>query len=463
MVRVSIKDQRAEVARRRLPLSPHFFQLYCLLAYYRGTGNDRFLTVRDIQRLPRWHRAAPDSIGKSIHRHVAQMRRAGWHLIESPPRGGTKLFRLKKGAGPISFDLPLTDVRACLGLDLIIRDRSRREVERVLRSSSALVRARLDMEAGDFQRAKIVLDEAEQVPDRGPKERIDSLLLRSRLFEHEGRLQDAVTCAEEALAIGRRHGVDYLTRARTDIRLGFLYVILRRSEQYPQARAHYLEAFRLLEGHWHFTELSQVAGGLGHLARREADYDTAHAHFLRALEYAVADAWGWGIQAAYFNLGLAQAERGDMLRDPDAARLAFLDAARWLELAYEFVRRTGMKHTSEGQAVLSHVYLKLGRANEALTWAKRALEAARIAGNKKAEAVALTALGECQQAVGAHEEARASLIAAHSLYLEIGIDAEAKHVAELIRRHTPSAPASAVHRLVKPAPRPSEPRHPSGP
>lgn len=430
MVRIAVKDQRVEVDGRSLALSPRFFQLYCLLGYRRASGHDGFLYVRDIHRLPLWSGASLDSVGKSIHRHVGQMRRVGVDLIESPPRGTTKLFRLKGAADAVYFDVPLPEIRAYLGLDLLIREDSKRGVDGVLRFSWALARARLKMESGHVQAAKAALDEAARVPDRPPRDRIDLLLLRSRILEHEGNLQDAVTCAEEAFELG--HVVDYLTQARMHIRLGFLGVIRRRPERYPQARAHYLEAFRLLEGHRHFTELSQVATGLGHLSRRGGDYDTAHAHFMRALEYATADGWAWGIQAAYFNLGLVQAERGDMLRDSGAARAAFVEAARWLELADEFVQRTGMKYTSEGQAVLAHVYLKLGSAETALVWAKLALDQARAAGHRKAEALTLAVLGECQRAVGAADQALANFGAARAIYLEIGIDGEAERLAEMM-------------------------------
>jgi hypothetical protein len=96
MIRISITDRLVLVGERELRLTPKFFRLYCLLAYQRAAGRDCFVTCRGIHRLQGWGRASVASIGKEIHRHIRQMLKAGWDLVESPPRGTTKAFRLRR-------------------------------------------------------------------------------------------------------------------------------------------------------------------------------------------------------------------------------------------------------------------------------------------------------------------------------------------------------------------------------
>lgn len=438
MIRLSLTDRQVTVDGRPLVLSPAFFQLYCLLAYERACGRDRFVTVRDVRRLSRWGRATPDSIGKSIHRHVRQARRTGWDLIESPPREATKLFRLKDAR--VAFDAPLSAVESFLGLDLAVTSPSSPwpggrspAVDRMFRFSWAMVRARMELERGDFATARSMIGEAERVEERSPRDLILLLLLTSSLLEHEGRFDEALAKAQEALSMCRAHGVDHLTHARACIRVGFLGAMLRQPHRYGEARERYLEAQRLLEGSQHLAELSQIATGLGHLARRAQDLDGALAYFVRALQYAMAEAWGWGIQAGLFNLGLVQAERGDSLRDPRARQAAYLEARAWLERAVEFTDRTGIgRYSSEGLSVLAHVLLRLGQGRSAVDWATAALDRARAVKNRKSQAVALETLGEALCAVGLRAEGIRALREAHCAYGAMGFEPDARRVEHLI-------------------------------
>ncbi|MDR7521605.1 MAG: hypothetical protein QN168_03980 [Armatimonadota bacterium] len=438
MLRLSLTDRRVTAEGRPLALSPAFFQLYCLLAYERASGRDRFVTVRDVRRLSRWGRATPDSIGKSIHRHVRRAQRAGWDLIESPPRAATKLFRLKDAH--VVFDTPLSAVESFLGLDLAVTTPSypwpggrSPAVDRMFRFLWAMVRARMELERGDLVRARSMIEEAERVEGQRPRDRILLLLLTSSILEHEGRFDEALAKAQDALAMCRAHGGDYLTLARACIRVGFLGAMLRQPHRYGEARDLYLEAQRLIEGSQHLIELSQIATGLGHLARRAHDLDDALAYFIRALEYAAAEAWGWGIQAGLFNLGLVQAERGDSLQDQRARQAAYLEARAWLERAVEFVDRTGIgRYSSEGLSVMAHVLLRLGRGRAAVVWARAALDRARAVQNRKSRAVALETLGEALCAIGDRAEGIRALREAYSEYGAMGFEPDARRVLHLI-------------------------------
>jgi|GEM_PF-6937227 len=433
MIRISLAERRVAVDGQPLRLSPQFFQLYCFLAYARACGRTGYVTARDIRRLPRWSRASLDSVGKAIHRHIGQMQRAGLGLIESPSRATTRLFGLKVAADEISFDAPLAEVRSHLGLDLAVPDRSPEAVERALRFSWAVVRARMEMERGNLPGARAAIEEAECAPCQHPRNRVQLLLLWSSLLEHEGRPQEALQKAERALTVDVGEALDYLTQARVHIRLGFLGSMLRQPEQYPRAKAHYRQAQTLLESSRHFTELAQIATGLGHLARRESDLEPALIHFLAALEYSTAEGWGWGIQAGLFNLGLVQSERGDALKEKSAKRAAYQQAQLWLERAVEFTNSTGVgRYSSEALGVLSHVLLQQGRGTAAIRWARAALEGARNTGNKKSEAVALAALGQALSAVGCHHQAVKALEASRDLYRALGFEPDAQHVIRLI-------------------------------
>ncbi|MDR7543398.1 MAG: tetratricopeptide repeat protein [Armatimonadota bacterium] len=438
MLRLSLTDRQVTADGRPLALSPAFFQLYCLLAYERACGRERFVTVRDVRRLSRWGRATPDSIGKSVHRHVRRAQRAGWDLIESPPRAATKLFRLKDAH--VVFDAPLSAVESFLGLDLAVTTPSSSwpggrspAVDRMFRYPWAMVRARMELEPCDFAAARSLIGDAERVEGRPPRDRILLLLLTSSLLEQEGRFHEALAKAHDALSMCRAHGVDHLTHARACIRVGFLGAMLRQPHRYGEARDRYLEALRLLEGSQHLAELSQIATGLGHLARRAGDLDGALAYFVRALEYATAEAWGWGIQAGLFNLGLVQAERGDSLQDQRACRAAYLEARTWLERAVEFVGRTGIgRYSSEGLSVLAHVLLRLGQGRSAVAWARAALDRARAVRNRKSQAAALETVGEALCAIGARAEGIRALQDAYSEYGAMGFEPDARRVERLI-------------------------------
>lgn len=425
MIAISLSRCQIALDGQPLRLSPQFFQLYCFLAYARACGRTGYVTARDIRRLSRWNRASLDSVGKAIHRHVGQMRRAGMGLIESPSRATTRLFGLNVSADEISFDAPLAEVRSHLGLDLAVPDRSPEAVERALRFSWAVVRARLELERGNFRGARAAIEEAECAPCLSPRNRAELLLLWSSLLEHEGKPQEALRKAERALTADVGQALDYLTQARVHIRLGFLGSMLRQPELYPQAKAQYQKAQTLLEGSRHFMELSQIATGLGHLARRENDLQSALAYFLAALEYAVEEGWGWGIQAGLFNLGLVQAERGDALKEKQAERAAYQQAQLWMERAIEFTNGTGIgRYSSEALGVLSHALLQQGKGAAAVRWARSALERARSTGNTKSEAVALEALGQALTAVGMTVEARDALRAALAAYRRLGFEVE---------------------------------------
>lgn len=393
MIAIFLRDRQVVADGRPLRLGPQFFHLFCLLAYARARGSDRFLCVRNIHRLPRWSKASLNSIGKIIHRLVAEMRREGLDLIESPPRASTMLFRLRVASGDISFDVSFPEVRRYLGLDLAAADCSKRGVENAPTLFQALVRARLELEKGNFQGVRAALREAGRAPALQPKHRID-LLLWSSVLEHEEQPQEALRRARRALGVSARHAVDYLAQARVHIRLGFLGSVLRQPGLYRQAKGHYLQAHELLEGSRHPVELGQIATGLGHLARRENDLESALSYFLAALEYAATEGWAWGIQAGLFNLGLVQAERGDAIRDVPAKRAAYQQAQRWLERAIEFTEITGVgRYSSEAPGVLSHVLRQQSRGSAAVHWARVALTRAWNSGNRKSQAVAHEAQG----------------------------------------------------------------------
>jgi tetratricopeptide (TPR) repeat protein len=433
MFRVSIADREAAVDGRAIRLSPQFFQLYCFLAYERACGRDHFLTVGAIHLLPAWRRARLESIGKSIHRHNATRGRVGQALIESPPRASTKLFRLRVPPADISFDAALAEVRDFLGLDLLQSAGSPEAVAQGFRFAWAVIRARLDLERGNLVRARAALEEAEKLPRLNQREQVQTLLLRSTLLEQGGQPLAALAAAAQAFAI-TQEGMDYLTQARARIRLGFLGSMLRQPERYPQAKRHYLQAHRLLNGSRHFIELAQIATGLGHLARREGDLDTAVSYFVKSLEYAAAEGWAWGIQAGLFNLGLVHAERADVLGESARQRAAYRHAQFWLERAIEFTETTGVgRYSSEALGVLSHVLLQQGQGAAAVRWARLALERARTAENKKSEAVALEALGQALLATGS-EDALKVLAQACGAYRQLGFEPDAQRVAQLAAR-----------------------------
>lgn len=429
MIRISLANREISVGNRRLRLTPKFFQLYCLLAYHRAAGRERFLTCRDVHRLSRWNGTSLASVGKAIHRHVREMRRTGRNLIESPHGRTTHLFRLRHASGEISFDLALPDVRAFLGLDLVVPETSPEEVERVVRFATALTRARLEFEKGRLREARAALEEADRTGSCLVRERMQHLVWWSRVLEREGDYGRALAYAQEAASLCDHPGSDYLTAARALIWLGHLGWMSREPGLLRRARAHYLRAQAYLEGTPHFQELAQIATGLGHLARREADWSGAHSYFLSALRYAAAEGWAWGIQAALCNLGIACAERGDRIRDRAARDAAFREAQRWEERCIAFADETGVGHDStEAVSLLSGILLKRGKGADAIRWARVALERARASGNPKSEAFALESLGQVLTAVGRVTDGHEHLRAAAGLFARLGREDDLQRV-----------------------------------
>lgn len=447
MLRISIADRLVFAGERPLALTSKFFQLYCLAAYQRAAGGERFLTCRDVHRLSRWNNTSLTSVGKAIHRHIQQMRRAGSDLLESPPKKTTQLFRLRREAGEVSFDLPLPDVRAFLGLDLSAPETPPDEVERAFRFATALACARVEFERGHLREARAALEDAERAGSCLVRDRIQYLVWWSRVQEREGNYRQAVARAQEAVELCAHVGVDYLTAARALIWLGHLGWMSREPALLGQSRGHYLRAQGLLEGTRHFTELAQIATGLGHLARRAADWSSAHSFFLTALRYASAEGWAWGIQAALCNLGLVCAERGDHVRSRDARARAYREAQAWEARCIEFADRTGIgRDSTEAVSILAEVLLKLGKAEASIGWSRVALERARAAGNRKSEAIALACLGQGLEAAGKTLEAADNLRAASRIFRELERHEDLEGIRRLLegRRITPPlAPASA--------------------
>jgi tetratricopeptide (TPR) repeat protein len=430
MLSLSLADRVIRFGHSRLELTERLFELYCFLGYRRSQGLTGYASCSEIRRLPAWAATRPESIGKDIYRHVGVMRRRGCCLIESPPRAATKLFRLVDV--PLVFDRPLPEVRGFLGLDLSL-PQDPREIKREMEFGMALATAGSAFERGWLGEARAALETAQRLVPVDVRKQVHLLIQWSRLLEREGDYAGALEHTRRAVQLANDAAADYLTLTRALIASGRLTWLSRRTELYDEGLRCYARAQRLLEGSRHFMELSQIATGFGHLARRRQRWRDAIAHFLVGFEYAATDTWAWGIEASLFNLGVTYAEWADRIRRPAEQKTAYEQARAWLEICERFSKATGVgSDATEGQAALAHVLVKLGNGDAALQAARRALEGARRVGNRRSEAVALTCLGQSLAAVGDNTAALAVLREAQTIYAEIAFAADVERVERMI-------------------------------
>ncbi|MDQ7828507.1 MAG: hypothetical protein QN122_04925 [Armatimonadota bacterium] len=204
-LQVSLQAHELRLGGRRLGLTPKFLDLYAFLALQRLQGNHRFLTAADIRALPHWSRSKAASVGKEIRRHVSQVQRRGWRLIESPRGALTQLFRLALGPEAIAFDVPLAEVRAHLLLE-VAQPVTLDDAEARYVLGSALAEAEWALDRGVLDEAEAALARVAENGVHHARHQVLARVLRARLLELRGQIRAALAEAEDAVRVAKEQG-----------------------------------------------------------------------------------------------------------------------------------------------------------------------------------------------------------------------------------------------------------------
>lgn len=273
----------------------------------------------------------------------------------------------------------------------------------------------------------------------------DALASDAFRLKQEGRLDDALAAAQEALRVAESSdnlwGQGFALEAIG--RVAFLRAELgRAASTYEESISLYERAGNLGGTVTPGTELALIYGLLGASQRAEAVADQAvetmerlfgfvenWVHAVRArLRLDAGDLEGArefiglyraaGYQSIEWSESVTDAELRVLDGDP-AGALALLDGVR-----AEVEKRGARDHFPDIEAARSHAFLALGRTDDAVAAARAAVAGAEAIGSRRSLWPALVALGEAERAAGDAAAADAARTRAATLVREIadGID-----------------------------------------
>jgi tetratricopeptide (TPR) repeat protein len=250
--------------------------------------------------------------------------------------------------------------------------------------------------------AKRVLD----LPSLSPHQRVPTWLVLAAALREVGRMDDACTHLDAALALAREVG-DRRNECRALTRLGHVH---RQQGRIDQARAQYDAALRVARAIGDRELEGNACNGLGVLLREQGAMDEARAQFDVALAVMREVGDSRDESGVLSNLGL-------LLRDQGRAH----EAREHFDLALAVARESGARFT-EGLALGNRgtLHVEQGRMKEALADFDAALVVAREVGNRRNEGIQLGNLGVVLRLLGHHERAIHHLAQALALLGEIG-------------------------------------------
>ena len=233
-----------------------------------------------------------------------------------------------------------------------------------------------------------------------------ALTLRSDIAHHQGRLDDAVSEAKQALRIAREESLER-EEAKALLILG---LVSERRSELTRAKSLLREAFDLCLTSGDTQNGANCQLHLGSVAARQADYVAASKCFSVAatLYEKLGDELGEG--NVHWQHGTALRRVGRLRESREALRLAVL---KYRGLGY----RLGMANALREEG---GIYLREGRAKKSRNALHEALGLYREIGDRLGEAACLCELSFLELTDGDADAAQGSLREAASLYSSIG-------------------------------------------
>jgi hypothetical protein len=401
-------------------LGEQWAELYAVLVDMAARSVE-WVVADDLRGLGRWAYKTPVSIGKEVRRHVQDLvRRGARRVIESPPRGGTRRWRLavphavkvRPGVGHLRgwIDRRRT-VAAPRGMDVGF--------------AGGLVRSSVSFQRGHMQEA---LDELRASAPQGTSSAWDAWHAHL-LARVQARLLDATDDDAWEAVLAARDAWRLAGNALGKAMEARLSAILAYAQRFEDSAAALTALGRLaasLEQGGDLASLGLVTNMLGLLAQRhvsaapagEASLEllrAARAHFERAagLFGLIGDAWA--LQAALFNAAHALCHELELQgRPPNDTVFSLLDLS--LEVCERFhVGDDSLQAESSG----ADWAWAAGRNDLARRYCERALEHADI-DNTFEQAILARILGRRAMFEGRLPEARQRLKTARRLFEEVG-------------------------------------------
>jgi tetratricopeptide (TPR) repeat protein len=375
-----------------------------------------FVECGEIHQLPGWGGCDIASVGKQVDRWLSSLPRICRHVIEARQKIQGP-FRLRASPNRVHLDVPLDTVTRHLLLSSTQAAGSIRPSFTFSAKYWSGVRefnnGSLSESIKEFQAARRLAPSAIA--------RTSALNYLQRIFERQGDTNKANDAWRQSQKLLDRTG-RYRTWAEAKGLILAAWRQLRRENLAPAERL-YLKALRLTAGHGLFQVTGEIRNGLGVIESHRGRYVEAIDHFLYALDSWMIDDYFYGFQSAYFNIGVVYRGWGDRLRSEGLRVLAkqrYELAVEWAKACVALCYGHGLGYdTSEAEALLASLHLKLGRLDKATKYANDALTIAQESGDQRSLALALRSLARIYLARGQEGEAIALISSnAHLLKLE---------------------------------------------
>ena len=182
-----------------------------------------------------------------------------------------------------------------------------------------------------------------------------------------------------------------------------------RNERIDEAEALYRQALERAQRQGLFVVLGDIHNGLGKVAMRRGQYREAIRHYLEALDVWLVSDYFYGVQAVYFNVGVVYREWGGQFEQGGHRRQAkqmYELAAEWTERCVRLCETMLIgDDTSEAEAQLASLYVKLGKFGKAFKIALHAQQMAFRAKNQHSIIASARALAAAYLARSEPEQA----------------------------------------------------------
>ncbi len=389
-------------------LKPQFLNLYLYLVLRRLDDHRKrggFVDVEEILLLPHWERNTLESVGKQIRRHILQMAKEGRNIIEAQQKISGP-FRISIPPDQIILDVPIVRLMEFLDLRHISMLAPEKE-EDFYSYVGCMWEGDAFFNKGKLKDALSQYKEAEEAAARSNLQelKIAALQKTGRTMERFGDLQIAEELYRDVLKSG---ALNESAEAQTYV---LLSLIKYREGNLKASEDFSYKALDLVRGKKQYKIMGGVFNCLGLVRKERKSYLEAIPFFQRALEYYSLVDYFYGIQAAYFNLGLIYKLLGDGWIESDT-RLRndqYRKSIEWVQRCISLCNKMGIAfETSQDHILLASIYRKMGEMDKAMRHVNTAIEVATIAGNTRDLAHAHRILAVIKLNMGKQDEAKAA-------------------------------------------------------
>jgi tetratricopeptide (TPR) repeat protein len=409
-------------------VTQHWAYIYGLLAL-RHLEETHKITSEEIAILPTWVNVSAASIGSSLFRHNATLRKIGFDLIVSPEHEHTKRFLFNSGrVKKVVCDLKVPELRAWLGMKENLKPES--DSVKNFQVAMKLELARTIFEKGRYAEVENLCLEAMKLTERFDDKLLAMIQIawvkayiasKSESLEAVLKLQDQLNSYKTSPGLDK---VSANIEARVWIQSARHY--WRHRE--PNAAVKALDrAEKLLMPH-NDMEWAGVHTARSFLAQHAGKLDQAAAHNLAAFNCATRAQWRLSMasQATNRSAILMEMYKRDESKDLNLAKSHLLEAEQCLKLSIELANEEDISGSADSEINLMLIYTWLERFEEAREWLAKAERLVRASNQTQDTAELNYEAAELEIATGNTAAAFARLELAIKIYEELGMRVQLK-------------------------------------